>query len=106
METLQTREGESGQAVLWEVTLSWQPSCLWHFSPFLIPPRAFPFLAKRRFLPPAQPWQLSDTGGVETGPRAKHIWGLGSFSLPKFELLTLFPEALGLFKQATVISFL
>lgn len=76
------------------------------FFSLLDPTEGFSFLGEKEILPPAQPWRLSDTSGVETGPRAKHIWGLGSVSLPKFELLTLFPEALGLFKQATVISFL
>lgn len=34
----------------------------------LDPTEGFSFLGKKDILPPAQPWQLSDTSGVETGP--------------------------------------
>lgn len=86
----------------WEVTLSWQPLLLLADFSLLDPTEGFSFLGKKEILPPA----ALRYQRCRNGPGEKHIWGLGSVSLPKFKLLTLFPEALGLFKQATVISFL
>lgn len=106
--TPQNREGESGQSCCVgggdAFTAALLPSCLCHFFPSWIPPISF--LGKKEDFAPSAPVAAHRYQRCRNRPRGKHIWGLGSVSLPKFKLLTLFPEALGLFKQATVISFL
>lgn len=82
------------------------PSCLRRVFSLLDPTKGFSFLGKKGDFAPSTPVAAYRYQRCRNRPRGKHIWGLGSISLPKFKLLTLFPEALGLFKQATVISFL
>lgn len=69
---------------------------------------AFPWLGQEEALPCLGPGAMAGCRYKQcrNWPRGEHIWGPGSVLLPTCKLLTLFPEALGLSKQATVISFL